>query len=105
MAILCHLGIVGRPEDSLFIYRVNENWEDFFAPDFPAVFQPSFANPELESQARSLCNGDQFCLFDIAATGRMDVGMSTQIGGQILEEVIEISAPSKYSMSSILWCL
>ena len=70
---------------------------DFFAPEFAAVFEPTFATSELESQAYSLCNGDQFCLFDIAATGRIDIGMSTQIGGQALEEIIEISAPSKYS--------
>ena len=69
----------------------------FFEPQFPAVFEPSFDDPEAESRARSICNGDQFCLFDIAATGREDIGMSTQVGGQDLEEIIEISAPSKYS--------
>ena len=94
-------GIVDSAESSLFSYRTDENWTDFFAPEFSAVLEPSFANPELESQAYSLCNGDQFCLFDIAATGRIDVGMSTQIGGQDLEEIIEISAPSKHSILTL----
>ena len=88
-------GIVDSAESSLFSYHTDENWMDFSAPEFAAVFEPIFATSELESQAYSICNGDQFCLFDIAATGRIDVGMSTQIGGQALEEIIEISAPSK----------
>ena len=88
-------GIINSAESSLFSYRTNENWMTFFEPQFPAVFEPSFADSEAESRAHSICNGDQFCLFDIAATGREDVGMSTQIGGQALEEIIEISAPSK----------
>ena len=88
-------GIVDSEESSLFSYRTNENWMDFFEPQFPAMFEPSFADSEAESRALSICNGDEFCLFDIAATGREDVGMSTQIGGQALEEIIEISAPSK----------
>ena len=88
-------GIINSDESSLFSYRTNENRMTFFDPRFPAVFEPSFADSEAESRARSICNGDQFCLFDIAATGREDVGMSTQIGGQALEEIIEISAPSE----------
>ena len=79
---------------SLVIALMKTGWT-FLLLSLLLVFEPIFATSELESQAYSICNGDQFCLFDIAATGRIDVGMSTQIGGQALEEIIEISAPSK----------
>ena len=86
-------GIIREPDDSIFNYRTDENFMDFFDPDFSAEFQPNFETPELEAEARAACGDDEFCLFDIAATGRMEVGMSTLIGGQILDEIIELSIP------------
>lgn len=40
-----------------------------------------------------ICGNDQFCLFDIAATGRTDVGLSTLEGSQNFEMILQLSIP------------
>ena len=39
------------------------------------------------------CGEDVFCLFDVAATGRMDIGLSTLNGSQNFEELVNLSYP------------
>ena len=39
------------------------------------------------------CGGDIFCLFDVAATGRMDIGLSTLNGSQNFDELVKLSYP------------
>ena len=51
-----------------------------------------FASPELEAEARDVCQNDTFCLYDIAATGRVELGMTTLRGNQEFEEIAELSA-------------
>lgn len=41
------------------------------------MFEPTFSDPDLEEQAHELCGANQLCLFDIAATGNIDIGSST----------------------------
>ena len=91
-----YLGIVDSAGDSLFSYRDGESWENFRDPSFTPVYQPVFSDPDLEAQATTLCGNDAFCLFDVAATGRMDIGLSTLSGSQNVELVIQLSLPSEY---------
>ena len=55
----------------------------------------------MEMQALEACGGDNFCLFDIAATGRMEVGLSTLAASQELEEIIEVSRPGKFNTQKV----
>ena len=52
------------------------NWTDFHDPDFVPTFNPIFTDSELEDKARELCSDDTACLFDVAATGRLEIGSS-----------------------------
>ena len=42
-----------------------------------------------------LCEGDISCLFDIAVTGRVEIGISTLEQVEIIVNVTETSKPSK----------
>jgi len=48
-----------------------------------------------------LCKGDKFCLYDIATTGSMDIGLSTLNGSVRYEEIVETSKPGLDSNSYI----
>ena len=52
-----------------------------------------FGDPILEAEAILACNNDTFCLYDIAATGRMDIGLSTLDGSMGFEEILRLSYP------------
>ena len=41
------------------------------------VFQPKFSTSELNATASTVCKGEEECLFDVAATGRLEVGLAT----------------------------
>ena len=78
------------------MYADGENWLTFYDPDFTPIFEPSFTDPDLEELANTLCGDDVFCRYDIATTGRAEIGMSTQQGGQEFEELIELSKQSMF---------
>ena len=86
-------GIIYYPSDSLFTYKAGESLFTFFDPGFTPAFETVFSDPVLETQAMELCNGDEFCLFDIAATGSIDIGLSTLDGSQNFETIMELSLP------------
>ena len=88
-------GIVNQ-EESLFTYQLRENWNTFYDPMFTPLFMPVFANESLEAEAREACNNDTFCLYDIATTGRMDIGLSTLEGSRGFDEIVQLSYPSMY---------
>ena len=48
---------------------------------------PVFANESFEAEAREACNNDTFCLYDIATTGRIDIGLSTLDGSRDFDEI------------------
>ena len=88
------LGIINNAADSLFDYhQPNESWSTYYDPDFTPLFGVSFSDPELENEAMELCKGDEFCLYDIATTGSMDIGLSTLNGSVSYEEIVETSRP------------
>ena len=50
-----------------------------------------FNNSELEQNANEICGDDQFCLFDIATTGRTEIGLATRDNVLRVEEIFELS--------------
>ena len=68
------IGIVDSPLDSLFTYQPGQSWSTFYNPYFTPDFRPVFSSPALEQQANATCGGDVQCLFDIAATGNVEIG-------------------------------
>lgn len=42
-----------------------------------------------------LCQGDEFCLYDFATTGSMDISLSTLNGSVNYEEMVETARPSE----------
>ena len=71
------------------------NWTDFHDPDFIPTFNPNFMDSELENQARDVCNGDTACLFDVAATGRLEIGSSALSAREEQNINTALSVPSK----------
>ena len=93
-AALC-VGIIDDPDNSLFSYEEGKSWADYFDPNFTPAYQPTFTDPALEERAMEICGDDQFCVFDIAATEREEVGMSTMQGNLDLEVITELSQPGQ----------
>ena len=87
------LGIITDENQSLFTYHREQSWFDFYHPDFVPAFEPVFSDPKLEGEAMLACKNDTFCLYDIAATGRMDIGLSTLDGSKEFEEMQRLSYP------------
>ncbi len=81
--------------DSLFSYLRGSSWSDLFDPGFLPAFETVFTDPALEMQANMICGSDVFCLFDIAATGRTDVGLGTLNGGLEFDQILQLSAPGE----------
>ena len=79
----------------MFYYRSEESWATFYDPHHGPVFKPEFANPELEMAAMELCKDDPFCLFDVAATSNLDLGLTTLQSSQLIEDIASLSVPSK----------
>ena len=75
--------------NSLFTYQIYKNWNSFYDPSFIPIYEPARAGPELEE----LCEGDHFCLFDVAVTGRRDIGFSTLDSSRNVELIIQQSLP------------
>ena len=50
----------------------------------------------------AICGNDSFCLFDIAATGNMDIGLSTLDGSLNYETIVEMADPGKKKLSLIV---
>ena len=97
-------GIVSETE-SLFTYPLRESWHTYYDPNFTPSFAPVFANPSLEAEAIEACDNDTFCLYDIATTGRMDIGLSTLDGSRSFDEIVQLSYPSKELFMSSTWLL
>lgn len=90
--VLLSSGILAGASDSLFFYD-SSTFADFYDPHFTPVFEVAFNDPGLQALADELCQGDTYCLFDIAATGDPTIGLTTLIGVQELDEMMEASLP------------
>lgn len=87
-------------EDSLFTYSEGTSFDTFYNPLFIPVFTTTFASPELAALASSMCGGDPFCLFDVAATGSTEIGLSTLQGNIEFETIVNITLPGENGTSS-----
>ena len=94
MSILI-IGIVKNASDSLFSYPFGKNWSSYYFPEFVPIYVPTFSDTNLENLANSICQGDPFCLYDIATMQNTATGQMTQQGGQDLEALIELSQPGE----------
>ena len=89
------LGIIRNESESIFDYSIEEgtSWSTYFHPNFTPKFEIAFSTPEEKAMAEEVCKGDPFCLYDIAATSDVVVGMSTLNGSETLVEIINASHP------------
>ena len=85
-------GIINSVSASLFSYD-GPSFGDFYDPLFTPVFEAVFSDPDLQAVAEEMCQGDVYCLFDIAATGDATIGLTTLIGVQELDEMVDASQP------------
>lgn len=85
-------GIVNE-NDSLFVYSTGESWFTYHDLNFLPSYNPVFLNVFLESEARKTCDNDQFCLYDIATTGRLDIGLATLDGSRNFDKMVKLSYP------------
>ena len=101
--LLSFAGIVDSARKSLFFYQPEESWDTFYDPYFTPFYLPTFSDPELESQARDICGDNKFCLFDIAATGLVDVGVATLESSNVIDEIYSFLIPGieKYRLHII----
>lgn len=90
-------GIIDNSENSLFTYT-NGSLGDYHFPDFAPVYEPTFTDPDEQRRAMDICAEDAFCLFDIAATKRVEVGMSTMQGNVDLEMITMLSQPGAFTL-------
>ena len=95
---------MNNSNDSLFTYGEGEDWSTFYKPDFVPFFEPVFSDPLLEDQANTICGDDSFCLYDIAATGRTDIGISTFQANLELERIINNTLPGAHLVHIIQLC-
>ena len=93
--IYVHIGLLNSSNESLFCYKDSENFSTFYDPDFIPSFYPSFGDPELERQANEMCKGIFTCLFDVAATGRLEMGMSALQAKKEEMTIANLSIPSE----------
>ena len=89
-------GIIDSPRQSLFSYLNGKTWATYYDPLFQPAFEPEFQDTDLEMEANRLCGDDIFCLFDIAATGNTELGLSTLHTSQEIERLEKLSLPSEY---------
>ena len=102
MGYLCFatfLGIIADPAQSLFTYGADGSWGTFYRPDYRPAFGVEFSDPELEEEARAACGDDDLCLFDIAATGDVNIGAATRESGEEHDTITELFTTSKFSFS------
>lgn len=87
--LLLRTGIIDDEHDSLFSYGVGEEWSEFYSPQFT----PTYHIDTSSSLADEVCGDDQFCRFDITATGRRDVAVSTLEESFNVQLVVNLSLP------------
>ncbi len=88
-------GIISDPTESLFTYDQSDSFYTYHHLEYAPLFQVIFINSSLQTLAESQCQGSQLCLFDIAATGDIEVGIATMNTENVIAYIMETSSPSK----------
>ena len=86
----------------MFTYGADGSWDTFYQPDYTPAFGVEFSDPELEEEARAICGDDDLCLFDIAATGDVNIGAATRESGEAQETITELFTKSNVSCMKII---
>ena len=87
--------MVSDPSKSLFTYDQSDSFSTYHHPEYIPLFEVSFTNSSLQTLAELQCQGSQLCLFDVAATGNIEVGVATMYEDNFIAFVVETSKPSK----------
>ena len=87
--------IVCNARRSLFYYQPDESWDTFYDPFFVPSFEPTFTNPDLEEEAMEVCDDDINCLYDIATTGKVQIGVATRDTSVQIEQILRNTMPGK----------
>ena len=77
--------------DSLFKYSGGDSFESLRDVDFTPNYATNFSDATLQAAANEICGEDRFCLYDIAATGRVDIGGSTVNASRSVDELVLLS--------------
>ena len=79
-------------DDSLFEYLPYESFDGLRNLEFMPTF--GIVNPG--SADVSICNGDEFCIYDTVTTGNRQVGVATLAAVADIEDAVEQSYPSMF---------
>ena len=95
---VCHLSSLGQINESqsLFTYGQNESVNAFARPDFEPMFADNITwqNDTLKRVAEAQCGEDNDCLFDVASTNDLSVGVLTKdINFQLVNETNSLGKP------------
>ena len=61
----------------MFTYGAGGSWDTFYNPQFVPALETNFTDSILEQKAFEICGSDKLCLFDVAATGDLNIGTAT----------------------------
>ena len=76
--------------DSLFTYLPYENFDGLRNTSFSPAFTADTSSTDV-----SVCNGDQFCIFDVVATGVTGVGVATMAAVAEIQQTEQLSYSGK----------
>ena len=90
-----HITGIVDADSSLFTYPLGKSRDTYNDLNFSPSYNPVFLDSSIESHAMDVCGDDQFCLYDIATTGRIEIGLSTLDGSRNFDKIVNLSYPSK----------
>ena len=92
--IFLTVGIIRNESASLFTYPPSAGFEFYYYPGYTPLFEAVFSNSTLQEEAEEICGSDDRCLFDIAVTGRIEIGICSIEQVEFIDNVTHLSLPS-----------
>lgn len=89
------VGIITDSADSLFTYDQSDSFNTYYQPNYVPAFEIAFDSSSLQSDAMTLCQNNTPCLFDIAATGEVEVGVATLNDMENIDMINKLSRPGQ----------
>ena len=83
------------PNESLFTYIFGQSPSTFDNRTFTPVFDISDLPFNVTDVVQQTCGDNLECLFDVGATGRIEVGQATRNTQRIYNETIMLSQPGR----------
>ena len=108
LSIFCYNNTIGLTKDgiSLFYYRGlgRESFTD--ESFFPQFGLPDSISEEDKRELEEMCHGNRECIYDIAVTGNMDIGITTMMNGEVFETREAGSLPGTFIILYMyLYCI